>query len=75
MKKIFLLLMVLPVADIFNLVWGYQLVVLLTFLSLKGINISAQGIALRHQDRFRTPKRFKPNATYCQLPTQNCQLI
>jgi len=44
---------VLPIADLFNPVGAFNSLFYLTFLFLKGINMSAQGIALRQQDRFR----------------------
>jgi hypothetical protein len=47
---------VLSIADIFNPVGVFNGLFYLTFLSLKGINMSAQGIALRNQERFRIGK-------------------
>jgi len=45
---------VLPIADICNPFGVLKIGFYLTFLSLKGIHTSAQGTALRHQDKFRT---------------------
>jgi hypothetical protein len=49
---------VLPIADGCNPFRGIKIRFYLTFLSLKGINMSAQGIALRHQDRYKTSQDY-----------------